>query len=130
MKIKKDTLLTAAWIIILVLSFIIFWCNAPDSDKPLRLGVEVPKTELIVKLADVIENPDAFNGKKIVMNGVVFGQCGSLCDFFFKDGIHTVTIYPQGFKFPKLEHDKPVTIYTEIIKGDGKLVFLALGIEI
>ncbi|MEZ4550370.1 MAG: hypothetical protein R2874_07815 [Desulfobacterales bacterium] len=48
---------------------------------------------------------------------------------FFRDGLYTATIYPQGFKFPKLKRGKPVTIYTQVISGEENVVFSALGLK-
>ena len=104
-------------------------CNSSESDAGLRLGVAIPENEPVVKLASVMDNPSEYNGKSIVMKGIVSGQCPSFCEFFFKDGVHTATIYPQGFKFPKLEQGKPVTIYSQVISGEGQVVFSALGLK-
>lgn len=114
---------------VLCLAIIIAGCNISDSSAGTRLGVDIPETDPVVRLATVMENPSAYNGKDIVMKGIVSGQCASLCEFFFKDGIHTATIYPEGFKFPKLEQGKNVTIYTRVIKGEGQVVFSALGLK-
>jgi len=85
-----------------------FGCNPfGDASSGLKLGVEIPKSEPIVSLAAVMENPSKYNGKQIVMNGFVSGQCASLCEFFFKEGVHTATIYPQGFKFQQ----KNISLY-------------------
>jgi len=108
---------------------LIFGCNISGADAGMRLGVEIPENEPVVKLASVIENPSDYDGRKIVVKGTVSSQCASLCHFIFQDGVHTATIYPQGFKFPKLERGKAVTIYTEVISGEGQVVFSALGLK-
>lgn len=107
----------------------IFACNISGADAGLRLGVEIPENEPVVKLASVMENPSEYHGKNIVMKGIVSGQCASLCEFSFQDGVQTATIFPQGFKFPKLERGKNVTIYTQVISGEGQIVFSALGLK-
>lgn len=117
-------LVFAVWLAVMIPG-----CTVSESEAKLLLGVAIPETEPVVKLAAVLENPDEFNGKKIVMKGMVSGQCAALCEFFFKDGIHSATIFPQGFKFPKLAVGEPVTIYTEVIKGEGQIVFSALGLK-
>lgn len=120
------------FIICLVLPFAAiptFGCNTSGADAGLRLGIDIPENEPVVKLASVLENPSEYHGKNIVIKGIVSGQCASLCEFFFQDGVHKATIYPQGFKFPKLERGKNVTIYTQVISGEGKVVFSALGLK-
>ena len=119
---------------ILAVGFLLFamayGCGSSDgSASGLTLGVDIPETEHVVKLTDVMKKPSEYNGKSIVMKGFVSGQCASLCEFFFKDGVHNATIYPQGFKFPKLELNKGVTVYTQVISGEEQVVFSALGIE-
>lgn len=129
MKIRIESIGHFFIILTVCLIMVVFCCPAAESEAKMNLGVDIPETEPVVKLATVLENPEKFNGKKIVMKGIVSGQCAALCEFFFKDDIHSATIYPQGFKFPRLEVGKPVTIYTEVIKGEERIVFSALGIK-
>jgi len=114
---------------VLAFAFMTFGFNISNVRAELVLGVDIPEDEPVVKLETVIENSAAYDGKTIVMKGLVSGQCAALCEFFFRDGLHTATIYPQGFKFPKLKRGKPVTIYTQVISGEEKVVFSALGLK-
>lgn len=114
--------------ILLISSFIIFSGCAKDS--ALKLGTPIPKNAEIVKLTDVIAAPQQFNGKTVVLQGVISGQCPSLCEFFFKEGPHQVTIFPQGYKFPKLPQGKPVTVLANITSGNENIVFSALGLQL
>ncbi|MBU4055511.1 MAG: hypothetical protein KKA41_14195 [Proteobacteria bacterium] len=114
---------------IIVFAIIILAGHVVPVRAELRLGVDIPTTEPLVGLASVMGNPAEYDGKAIVMKGFVSGQCASLCEFMFRDGMHTATIYPQGFKFPKLKKGKPVTIYTQVISGEGQVVFSALGLK-
>jgi hypothetical protein len=108
---------------------LVFGCGESANGSGKRLGVDIPSDQTVVKLASVLENPSEFDGKKIVMRGVVKGQCASLCEFFLLDGAHTATIYPQGFKFPKLERGGGVTIYALITSGEESVVISALGLR-
>lgn len=103
-------------------------CGGSSSESGLRLGIEIPAAEPVVRLAEVLENPAEYHGRQIVMQGVVSGQCASLCEFFLLDGAHTATIYPQGFRFPKLERGKSVTIYAQVTSGE-QVVLSALGLR-
>jgi len=115
----------------LVLSLLLSAAGCRDSgaESGLRLGVEIPADQPVVELASVLEKPTDYNGRKIVMNGVISGQCASLCEFFLLDGAHTVTVYSQGFSFPKLDRGKNVTIYALVTSGDENVVFSALGLS-
>jgi len=99
------------------------------SEKGLRLGEKVPENVLVVKLADVLAAPADYNGQKIVLEGIVLTQCPSLCFFNYQEGPQNVTFYPKGFELPKLELGKSVTVYAEVIKGEGQVVFSLLGLE-
>lgn len=101
-----------------------------SKDQGTRLGVDIPRDAKVVKLASVVENPADYNGKNVVMNGIIAGQCPSLCEFFFKDGVHKATIFPQGYKFPKLTSGKPVTVYAQVTAGEQRVVFSALGVNV
>jgi len=107
-----------------------FGCSpSGESGGGLHLGEIVPETAPVVKLADVLAAPVDYDGKKIVLQGTVVSQCASLCDFSFQDGARNITVYPKGFKLPQLERGKPVTVYAEVIKGEGQVVFSLLGLE-
>ncbi len=101
--------------------------SAPGSGK--ASGVEIPSDQPVVELASVLENPEEFDGKRIVMRGIVNGQCASLCEFFLLDGAHTATVYPQGFSFPKLARGSTVTIFALITSGEENVVISALGLR-
>ena len=57
-----------------------------------HLGAEIPAQAPIVSLPDILKSPGEYNGKEVVMKGIVSGQCLSLCEFFFTDGIRKATI--------------------------------------
>jgi hypothetical protein len=94
------------------------------------LGVAIPAGSEHVKLADIMENPAAYNGRNVVMKGTISGQCPSLCEFLLRDGVHKATIFPQGYKFPKLTVGKPVTVYAQVTSGEEQVVFSALGVRV
>jgi hypothetical protein len=95
-----------------------------------RLGVDIPANAEVIELASIVENPSSYNGKNVVMKGIISGQCPSLCEFFLRDGTHKATIFPQGYKFPKLATGKPVTVYAQVTSGEEQVVFSALGVHV
>ena len=101
--------------------------SKPGSDR--QLGVEIPSDQPVVSLATLLEDPASFDGKRIVMRGVVSGQCASLCELFMLDGKETATVYPQGFDMIRLEKNTSVTIYAEITNGEENVVISALGLR-
>lgn len=108
---------------------LVIGCSSPDAQSGVRLGEDIPEGAPIVKLADVLADPAAFNDARAVLKGVVASQCSSLCHFNFQDGVHSVTVYPQGFKLPRLGRGKNVTLYTQIFSGEGGVAFSVLGLR-
>jgi len=93
------------------------------------LGGEIPKDAEKVVLKDLLSEPSKWNGKKVLLHGVVSGQCGSLCDFNLKDGSSVVTVFPEGYELPKLEIGRMADVYAMITAGDERVVVSAIGIK-
>ena len=130
MKKRRPVLHTIASFVSLATVVIFIGCGESSPGSGKRFGVDIPSEQPVVELASVLENPAEFDGKRIVMRGVVSGQCASLCEFFMLDGKHTATIYPQGFSFPNLARGGNVTIYALITDGEENVVISALGLRI
>ena len=114
---------------IAILGFVLILSGC-SSARTMDLGVSIPSDAQIVTLSSVLASPSSFNGKTFVMKGVISSQCASYCEFVLKDGVYKATIYPQGFKFPKLPVGKPVTVYVQATVGDEQVVLSALGLKI
>lgn len=96
---------------------------------PQSLGKAIPTDVREVTLQQLLSHPDDFNNQKVVIRGHVSGQCASFCEFFLKDGGEAVTIYPQGYKLPKLTIGQKSVVYAEITTGDERVVVSALGVQ-
>lgn len=99
-----------------------------SKERGIVLGKPIPSGEPVVKLGVITAQPAQFNGKTVVIKGVISGQCPSLCEFFLTEGVHRVTIFPQGYSFPKLPVGSPVTVLAEVTAGSENIVLSALGI--
>jgi hypothetical protein len=106
-----------------------FGCGDSTPGSGRQFGVEIPSDQPVVRLATLLEDPASYDGKRIVMRGVVSGQCASLCDFSLLDGKETATVYPQGFEVVRFEKNTSVTIYAEITNGEENVVISALGLR-
>ncbi|MBL8026158.1 MAG: hypothetical protein JNL74_07095 [Fibrobacteres bacterium] len=93
------------------------------------LGGAIPGDAEKVLLKDLLAEPAKWNGKKVLLHGVVSGQCGSLCDFNLKDGSSVVTVFPEGYELPKLEIGRMADVYALITAGEERVVVSAIGIQ-
>jgi len=110
---------------LLVTTLFVATCS---KEKGIVLGKPIPAGGPVVKLSEITARPDLFNGKTVVIKGVISGQCPSLCEFFLTEGVHRVTIFPQGYSFPKLPVGSPVAVLAEVTAGSENIVLSALGI--
>ncbi len=118
--IRRGLLLT-----VLASAVAVVGCNSGGK----RLGAAIPADAVEEKLSTVLANPGDYNGKTVLLKGVVSGQCASLCEFFFKDGVHTATVFPQGYKLPKLETGKRVSVLAQVTAGAENVVLSAVGLQ-
>ena len=102
-------------------------CSGPAGA---AFGLAIPPDQAVVTVADVLASPGDFHGRSIVLRGVVSGQCSSLCEFFLREGVRTVTIFPQGFSLPRLKTGSRVTVLAKITSGEEQTVFSALGMTL
>lgn len=111
-----------------VMLFLVVMGSGCQKSGGVKLGIDIPRDRTVTSLAAVLQNPSVYDEKMVVMKGIVSGQCAALCEFDFRDGAHTVTVFPQGFKFPKLKTGKEVTVYAHITSGAEQVVVSALGL--
>jgi hypothetical protein len=104
-------------------------CSSAITESGVRLGEDIPRGVPAVKLADVLADPAGFNDTGVVLQGVVASQCSTLCHFNFQDGVHSVTVYPQGFKLPRLPRGRGVTLFAHVYSGEGQVAFSVLGLH-
>lgn len=105
--------------------FLFFSCAKKGTSVPsIPAGIEV------TKLADIIANPQTFDGKKVLLEGAAIYVCASGCDFTFQDGPNTISIHSKGFKIPKMKIGQPVKVYAEIKAGTERIVVTALGLRV
>lgn len=100
-------------------------CNSGKS-----CGAGIPEDAKLTTLAEITASPDRYHGKKVLLRGLVSGQCASLCEFYYQEGKETVEIYPSGFKLPKLEKGRRVSVYAQVTSGTERVVITALGLRL
>lgn len=75
-----------------------------------RFGEAVPGNIEVVKLKGILENPEKYKDKEVVLEGNYGNYCCA-SDFVYKEGVDAVEVYPTGFPTPKLDRGKPIRIY-------------------
>lgn len=112
------------WLILFVV--ILSSCTKLQDDAP-----EVPQEVGVTALREIIENPSAFDGKKVLLSGTVAGICVTArCHFVFQEAGEAVTIHPKGFSLPNLRRGQPIRVYAEINASGERVVVSALGLEV
>lgn len=80
-----------------------------------------------VSLSQVLESPDQFHQKDITLQGIVDGQCGSRCEFFYREGNDAIPIYMGSIEAPIITKGTPVTVTASVHKGNEKVILTAKG---
>ncbi|MEM5799954.1 MAG: hypothetical protein QXZ43_04810 [Candidatus Aenigmatarchaeota archaeon] len=75
-----------------------------------KYGQAIPANIKVVKLKEIIKNPENYKDKEVVLEGNFGGICCA-ADFNYKEGSEVVEVYPKGFSIPKLNRGKPIRIY-------------------
>lgn len=125
MKLRRNTTYSVVFaMLVFTVSIALSGCGGDSA-----LGAGIPSNQSRVALADVVTSPADYHEKTFLVQGNVSSQCASLCDFVLTDGKHSVTIYSQDFKFPKLALGTPVLVYVQATAGE-RLILSALGMKI
>lgn len=96
---------------ILIVAFLVVTLTLAGCGKgKARYGEAIPNNVEVVKLKVILENPDAYKGKEVVLEGNFGGVCCP-SSFNYKEGLEMVEVYPQGFSNPKLDRGKPIRVY-------------------
>lgn len=101
------------------------WCCGREKSK-----MEIPEGIEVTRLLEILENPIKYHGKNVLLSGFVNSVCPSGCDMVYQEGAIAVTIYPKGFKFPKMKKGQPIKVYAEVTAGEERVIISALKFEV
>lgn len=76
-----------------------------------QYGQAAPEGVGVVKLKEIVENPKAYKGKEVALEGNFGGICSDGEDFYFKEGLEIVEVVPKGFPMPRFNKGKPIRVY-------------------
>ena len=100
--IKRDVLVAMFLAVVLAL--------AGCGKGKVRYGEAIPDNVKVVKLKEIVDNPEQYKGREVVLEGNFNGACCPT-DFNYKEGLEGCEVYPQGFSNPKLDKGKPIKVY-------------------
>jgi hypothetical protein len=92
------------------------------------VGTPAPGNTPPVALATVLSQPGEYHDKTVVLEGILTGQCGSLCDFTYTEKGKSVTIFMGKDKPPRLKSGTPVRVTAKVHSGEQQVVLTATGL--
>jgi uncharacterized protein YdeI (BOF family) len=99
--------------------------GAQAKDEPAELKEEE------VKIIDVIQNATAYEGKMVVIEGIIETECPSGCWFIVNDDTSSiyVDILPSNFVIPQ-KRGEDAKVYGEVIIKDGDPMIIGKMVKI
>jgi len=98
-----------------------------------RYGKEPDPEAPRVTLAALVAEPEAYEGKDVVVDGMFAGNCGD-GDFFFKDKLDIVEADPPAPEVSKIEKGTPIRLFAlvKVIRGGDEpgVKLVAKGVEV
>lgn len=109
---------------------VLFFLSCAELNTKNKIGMDIPSDMKVTKLAEILDNPNSYHNKKVLLEGTVAMVCPSFCDLTYQEGTKSIEIYPKDFKFFKIKKGQQVRIYAEIKAGKERVIISALGLEV
>ena len=119
---KSRNWLSASSLILLALLVL---SSVQAKDEPEELNGEE------VEIADILQNASAYEGKMVVIEGMIETECPSGCWFIVNDatGSVYVDILPSNFVIPQ-KRGEDAKVYGEVVIKDGDPMIIGKMVEI
>lgn len=111
-----------------MLSIALLFTTSCSGEK--NLGSAPSASDSRTPLMEILDNPSKFHNKTVVMQGVLTGQCASLCDFTFTERNQPVNIFMGEVKAPRIQTGTPVRVKVHVHAGEKQVIFTTLGMTI
>ena len=118
---SRNWLISASSLILLALVL----SSVQAKDEPEELNGEE------VEIADILQNASAYEGKMVVIEGMIETECPSGCWFIVNDatGSVYVDILPSNFVIPQ-KRGEDAKVYGEVVVKDGDPMIIGKMVEI
>lgn len=85
----------------------------------------------IVKILDIVQDPSAYEGKNVLIDGKIETECPAGCWFIVNDGSASlyIDILPSNFVIPQ-EAGSQAKVYGEIATKDNEPMMIGKMVEI
>ena len=107
-----------------IFTFLISCSESQDFGDPAENSVS------ITKLSEILQDPDNFHQKTVVLRGVVSSQCANLCNFIYSENAQSVTIFLGDFEHPRIPTGTPVRVTARVHSGENRVVLTADGLNL
>ena len=118
---SRNWLISASSLILLALVL----SSVQAKDEPEELNGEE------VEIADILQNASAYEGKMVVIEGMIETECPSGCWFIVNDatGSVYVDILPSNFVIPQ-KRGEDAKVYGEVVVKDGDPMIIGKIVQI
>ncbi|MBM3118193.1 MAG: hypothetical protein FJ006_01325 [Chloroflexi bacterium] len=84
----------------------------------------------IVRISDILTNPDVYKGQAVVVKGKIISECPAGCWFTLNDGTGTiyVDLNPSNLVIPQ-KRGATATVYGEVIRASGHTYIIGKKVE-
>ncbi|MDD1722913.1 MAG: hypothetical protein LUQ15_05485 [Methanothrix sp.] len=119
---SRNWLISASSLILLALLVL---SSVQAKDEPEELNGEE------VEIADILQNASAYEGKMVVIEGMIETECPSGCWFIVNDatGSVYVDILPSNFVIPQ-KRGEDAKVYGEVVVKDGDPMIIGKMVQI
>lgn len=119
---SRNWLISASSLILLALLVL---SSVQAKDEPEELNGEE------VEIMDILQNASAYEGKMVVIEGMIETECPSGCWFIVNDatGSIYVDILPSNFVIPQ-KRGEDAKVYGEVVVKDGDPMIIGKMVEI
>jgi hypothetical protein len=93
--------------------------------------ISIPENMERTALAEILNNPNNYDGRRVLLVGIVGIGCLACPDKFpYQEGVNTIQMSVGGFRKPRLRRGQPVRVYAEVKAGKERALITALAMEV
>jgi len=101
--------------------------TASETETPQAPEEEGPK---VLKIADILEKPEGYQGQAVIVEGKIISECGSGCWFTLNDGTGTIYIdlKPSNLVIPQ-KRGAFARVYGQVVREGSDTYLIGTKVE-